>query len=171
MTGSLWIVMAGNAVAAAILLFAASAKLVAPDVLGRSLLRLTGRPALAGRAPVRAIGLLELALALGLLVEPVRQPASALVLLLGLAFIAAGIAGRIRKVEEPCGCFGAQSRQPMGYQNIVLGLLVGLVGTANLATAQALSQHGRTAAPILAAALLCGICIVTGRSVLRAAPH
>ncbi len=171
MTGSLWIVLAGNAVAAAVLLFAASAKLVAPDVLGRSLLRLTGRPALAGRGPVRAIGVLELVLALGLLVEPIRLPASGLVVLLGLAFIAAGVAARVRKVDEPCGCFGALSQQPMGYQNIALGLLVGLVGVANLMTAQPLSEHGRTATPILAAALLCGICIVTGRSVLRAAPH
>lgn len=171
MTSSLWIVVAANAVAAAVLLFAASAKLVAPDVLGRSLLRLTGRPALAGRGPVRAIGVLELVLALGLLVEPVRLAVSGLVVLLGLIFIVAGIAARVRKVDEPCGCFGALSQQPMGYQNIGLGLLVGLVGTANLATAPPLPQDGRTAAPILAAALLGGICIVTGRSVLRAAPH
>ena len=59
----------------------------------------------------------------------------------------------------------------MGYQNIVLGLLVGVLGSVNLATAQTLPQQGRTAAPILAAGLLCGICIMTGRSVLRAAPR
>ncbi|HET6210169.1 MAG TPA: hypothetical protein VFD94_07295, partial [Jatrophihabitans sp.] len=54
-------------------------------------------------------------------------------------------------------------------QNIVLGLLVGLVGVANLATARALPSDGRTAAPILAAALLCLLCIVTARPLLRAA--
>ena len=101
MTGSLWIVRWRATPWRAILLFAASAKLVAPDLLGRSLLRLTDRPALAARAPVRAIGMVELVLALGLLVEPLRQLAGGLVLVLGLAFIAAGIAGRIRKVDEP----------------------------------------------------------------------
>ena len=153
MTGSLWIVVAGNAVAAAVLLFAASAKLVAPDVLGRSLLKLTGRPGLAGRGPVRAIGLLELVFALGLVAEPVRY-----VRPLGRSSV------YLRdSAAWPTGLAGLRSNHDF--------LLVGLVGAANLVTTQPLTEQGRTAAPILAAGLLCGICIVTGRSVLRVAPH
>ena len=169
MAGSWWVLVAGNAVAASILLFASSAKLVSPDALSRSLLRLTGRPTMSSRQLVRAIGVIEAAIALGILIEPLRLTASVLLALLGLAFIGLGIAGRVRQVDEPCGCFGTASQQPLGNQNIALGLLVGTVAVANLVTAHQLSESARTAAPILTAALLCLTCIVTGRSVIKPA--
>ncbi|HJQ03778.1 MAG TPA: MauE/DoxX family redox-associated membrane protein [Jatrophihabitans sp.] len=169
MAGNSWLLVAGNAVAASILLFASSAKLVSPDALSRSLLRLTGRSTMSSRQLVRAIGVIEAVIALGILVEPLRMTASGLLGLLGLAFIVLGITGRIRKVDEPCGCFGAASQQPLGNQNVALGLLVGIVGVANLVTAQQLSDNARTAVPMLAAALLCLACIFTGRSVLKSA--
>jgi hypothetical protein len=169
MSGSSWILVAGNAVAASILFFASSAKLVAPQALSRSLLRLTGRPAMSSREVVRAIGVVEALIALGVLIEPIRMTASVLLGLLGLSFIALGVAGRVGKVDEPCGCFGAASQQPLGNQNIALGLVVGIVGAANLVPAHPWSENARAAAPILAAALLCLICIVTSRSAMRPA--
>lgn len=169
MSQSLWILVVWNAVAASILLFAASAKLVSPQALSRSLLRLTGSSALSSREVVRGIGVLETLLAVGVLVEPVRSAAGALLALLGLSFVALGVTGRVRKVDEPCGCFGVASDQPLGNQNIVLGLVVGAAGAANLIAAHPLSENARAGAPILTAALLCLICMATGRSVMRPA--
>jgi hypothetical protein len=169
MAGSSWLLVAGDAAAASILLFAACAKLVSPQPLSRSLMRLTGRPALSSRAVVRALGLFETVIALGVLIEASRLTAGVLLAMLGLAFIALGVTGRARKVDEPCGCFGATSQQPLGNQNIALGVLIGVVGIANLLPAHPLPDSARSAAPILAATLLCLICIVTGRSVMQPA--
>lgn len=167
MAGNWWVLVAGNAVAASILLIAASAKLVSPDPLSRSLLRLTGRSAMSSRRVVRAIGVVEAVVALGVLVEPIRLTASVLLGLLGAVFIGVGITGRVRRVDEPCGCFGATSQQPLGKQNIALGLLIGIVGVANLVATDQLSENARTAAPILTATLLCLTCILAGRPVLK----
>lgn len=166
MAGSSWILLAGNAIVASILLLAASAKLVSPLALSRSLMQVTGRSALSSSTVVRAIGVLEAAIALGVLIAPVRQTAAVLLAMLGLSFLALGIAGRLRDADEPCGCFGATSQQPLGYQNIGLGLVVGAVGVANLVISYQPSDNARAAAPILTAVLLCLACIVTGRPVL-----
>ncbi|MGI8665698.1 MAG: MauE/DoxX family redox-associated membrane protein [Jatrophihabitans sp.] len=162
-----WILTAGNAVAASILLFAAFAKLASPQILSRTLLRLTDRPAMSSREVVRAVGLVEAAAAFGLLVEPARRTAGLVLVLLGIAFVSLGVIGRIRKVDEPCGCFGAASQQPLGYQNIVLGALIGAAGAANLVASGQLSDDARAGAPLIAAGMLCVICLITNRSTMR----
>jgi len=166
MPASGWFTVPADAIAAAILLFAACAKLVAPNALARSLEQLTGRPAFSGRATVRLIGAAEVLIAFGLLLEPSRLVASGLLCLLGLSFAALGGIGRARKVNEPCGCFGASSQQPLGMQNIVFGLLFLVIGVANLATADRLTDDVRAAPPLLAAGLLCVACAAAGRSLL-----
>lgn len=167
MIASQWIVVAGNAVAASVLLFASFTKLVSPDALGRSLLRLTNRQTLSSVEVVRTIGVGEAVIATALLIEPARLTASLLLGLLGLSFMALGITGRIRKVDEPCGCFGAASQQPLGNQNIVLGVLIAAIGAINLQHAGQLSDSARATAPILTAGLLCLICLATSRSSMR----
>jgi hypothetical protein len=166
MAGSSWILLAGNAIVASTLLLAASAKLVSPLALSRSLTQVTGRAALSSREVVRGIGILEAAIALGVLIEPVRPTSAVLLAVLGLSFLALGIAGRVRDANEPCGCFGAASQRPLGYQNVGLGLVICAVGVANLLISYQPSDDARAAAPILTAALLCLACMVTGRSVL-----
>lgn len=166
MAASSWILLAGNAIVASILLLAASAKLVSPLALSRSLMQVTGRSTLSSREVVRGIGVLEAAIALGVLIEPVRPTAAVLLAVLGLSFLALGIAGRVRDADEPCGCFGATSQQPLGYQNVWLGLVVGAVGVANLFLSYQPSDNARAAAPILTAVLLCLACLVIGRPVL-----
>jgi hypothetical protein len=170
MPASGWLTVPADAVAAAILLFAACAKLVSPVALSRSLRQMTDARALSSPATARAVGLAEAAVAFGLLIESVRLAASGLLCLLGLSFVALGTLGRLRKVNEPCGCFGAASQQPLGIQNIVLGLLLAAVGVANLVTADRLTDDVRAAPPLLAAALLLLACLLTGRRVLRGSP-
>lgn len=167
MPASGWLTVPADAVAAAILLFAACAKLVSPDALSRSLRRLTDARALSSHTAARAVGVAEAAVAFGLLIESVRLAASGLLCLLGLCFVALGTLGRLRKVDEPCGCFGAVSQRPLGAQNIVLGLLLAAVGVANLVTADRLTDDVRAAPPLLAAALLCLACMLTGRGLVR----
>jgi hypothetical protein len=172
MPASGWLTVPADAIAASILLFAACAKLVSPDALARSLNRLTsaglgGRVSSAGHAVVRAIAVAEVVVAFGVLIEPIRFVASALLCLLGLSFAALGVLGRVRRVDEPCGCFGAASQQPLGIQNIVFGLLFTLIGVANLVTADQLTDDVRAAPPLLAAGLLCSASVITGRSLLR----
>jgi hypothetical protein len=167
MPASGWFTVPADAVAAAILLFAASAKLVAPAPLARALHRLTNSTLLSRPATARAIGGLEAAVALVLLIEPVRLAGSVLLCLLGSSFAALGAVGRVRKADEPCGCFGMTSRQPMGIRNIVLGLLLVLIGAINLATADRLTGDTRAAPVLLAAGLLCLTCAITGRGLLR----
>ncbi len=167
MPASAWITVPADVVAATILLYAASTKLVAPDALARVLHRLTNSPALSSAATVRTVGTIEAVVALLLLFEPSRLPASALLVLLGLSFAALGTVGWVRKLDEPCGCFGAASQQPLGVRNVLLGLLFAVVGAANLATADRLAGDNRAAPPLLAAALLCLACLGTGRELLQ----
>jgi hypothetical protein len=168
MPASGWFTVPADALAAAVLLFAAAAKLVSPDPLARSLRRLTRTPSLSSHVAVRGVGGIEVAVAFGMLIEPIRLAASVLLCLLGLSFAALGGLGRARKVAEPCGCFGLSSQQPLGSRNIAAGLLLIAIGAANLATADRLIGDVRAAPPLLAAALLCLACAATGRSLLRA---
>lgn len=165
-----WVLVSADAVVATVLLYAALAKLAAPAPLGRSLLKLTNSSRLAGPEAVRAIGVIEALVAVGLLVEPVRTSASGLLILLGLAFISLGISGRARHIDEPCGCFGAASQQPLGNQNIVLGVLIAIVGALNLASSVQLSHDARAAGPILTAGLLSLASIATWHAVSRQRP-
>jgi hypothetical protein len=168
MPASGWFTVPADAIAAAVLLFAAAAKLVSPDALARSLRRLTDAPVLSGQVAVRVIGGIEVAVAFGMLIEPIRLATSVLLCLLGLSFAALGGFGRARKVAEPCGCFGLSSQQPLGSRNIAAGLLFIAIGGANLAIADRLTGDVRAAPPLLAAGLLCLACAATGRSLLRA---
>jgi hypothetical protein len=156
------LVCLGNAVAAAILVNAAAAKLVAPERLATALRQLApasiagwigldGEGTGAGIA--RTAAGVEAAAAVGLLVPEVRVPAAALLALLGACFAALGLAGSVRGGTAPCGCFGVDSDRPLGAANVVGGLA--MVGLAALNARHGLGAGSRyaEAAPALASIL------------------
>jgi len=159
-------IVAANAVGAAVLLFAAFAKFASPQLLARSLHKLTGRNALSSTTTVRVIGAMETVVAFGLLPSATRLIAATVLVLLGLSFVSLGIVGRARRIDEPCGCFGALSQQPLGNQNIVLGVVLALIGAQNLRFTDALSHDAAAAGPILAAGLLGLASIAMSRSTM-----
>lgn len=165
-----WLIVLANALAASILLFAALTKLAAPAPLGRSLQKLTSSATLSSHVAVRAIGVLEATIAFAVLINPIRAAAGLALGLLGLTFVSLGVVGRVRRIDEPCGCFGAASQQPLGTQNIVLGALLVAIAVSNLTSNVQLSQDARAAAPIITAGLLGLAGIATGRSVQRRIP-
>lgn len=108
--------------AAALLLgVAGAAKLLRPTATGAALAT-AGLPA--GTGAVRAVGVLEAAIAIGVVVRGGRVPT----LLLALTYLAfAGFVLRLRSVDTsaPCGCFGRST--PVGVPHIVLNLASSLV--------------------------------------------
>lgn len=156
-----------NAPAAALLLFAASAKLVSPAVLARSLFLLTQRKALSADAVVRAIGAAEALVAVGLMVPALRLESAAALGVFGVFFLLSGVLARIRHLQEPCGCFGAVSRQPLGWLNVVFGCAFILDSVLNLTIQASLVSGYATAMPLIAGILLCGINLATASRVTR----
>jgi hypothetical protein len=167
MSADLWILALGNALVAAALLLASFAKVVSPAILGRSLMLLTNRESLSKAAFVRTVGIVEAAVAAGLMLPASRVIASRALGLLGLVFIVAGILGKIRHVKEPCGCFGAISDKPFGWSNVLFGMLFVLACITN-GVVQLHSMHTYlTAVPVTSGILICTICLITGTGMLR----
>lgn len=154
-----WVLAVANAGIAALLLFAAAAKLVSPAILGQTLRSLTGIAA-SGRSPVvRMIGGIEATVAICLTIPVLRVPSALAVAVLGVAFIAVGVLARVRHLEEPCGCFGAAASSAPGLLNVVLGLAVLACSTLNLAVRPAVSTAYREALPVGAAGALLLACL------------
>ncbi len=167
MPADLWILTLCNALVAAALLLASVAKLVSPAVLGRSLLLLTNHESLSTTTVVRTVGIVEAAVAFGLMLPISRVIASSATGLLGLAFIVAGFAGKSRHIKEPCGCFGAASGRPLGWSSVSFGTLFILAFIANgVLPAHSMSAYV-TAVPVISGIFICAICLVTGTGILR----
>ncbi len=155
-----WLLTCVNAVAAALLLNSGLAKVVAPDVLRRALVEVV--PSFAGtNAPVlvRALAAVELAAAVALLVAPARMAAALVTALLGVGFAAFGLLGKLRGSSTPCGCFGASDKQPLGWTNVALGVLLAAVLPLNAANGPVTHPDYTAGALMLAAMgtlLLCG---------------
>lgn len=116
---------------AVILTNAAAAKLALPQRLQRALTDLTipGVPSV-NPAVVRAVAIVELLVAVGLLLLPAKLPVVLATVILGTSFAVLGVAGWSRHSELPCGCLGS-SDSPLGPVNIVAGAALVLVGALN----------------------------------------
>lgn len=110
------------AVAACVLIFAGVSKLVDPNPLGSTLGRLTGRSAPISSRLVRALALLEIAG--GMLSCVLGGVGAAIaVLLLGVAFAAAGVAALAKGLAIPCNCLGGPKRNldsQLGRRQVLL---------------------------------------------------
>lgn len=133
---NVWVLPAINAIAASLLLNSGIAKVVTPGPPLRALTEVS--PALKkrlGEAALRGVGGVEIVVAAALLLAPLRIPAAATALALGAVFALLGLLGILRHSEAPCGCFGASSRRPLGWTNIILGIAVAAVYPANIVLA------------------------------------
>ena len=116
------VVAAAASVGAAILLNAAVAKGVSPAQLAGALAELVpSMRSLHGTLLVRFLIVAEVVTAGMLIAAPGHVVTRSLVLILGIFFVAAGVAGRIRGSVRPCGCFGRLREGPMGWISIALG--------------------------------------------------
>lgn len=125
-----WILLAANALAAAMLLTAGLGKLVSPDPVRRALTEIVPGT-VRTRTVVRGFALAETLAAVSLLVPAVRVPAAAGTSALGVCFVALGLRGRFGRSTEPCGCFGPSSRRPLGWANVGVGLALAAVYPLN----------------------------------------
>jgi hypothetical protein len=159
-----------NAAASAVLLFASFAKLVSPAMLQRSLVLITHRESLSTAALVRTIGTVEAAVAVGLMLAASRLVASWAVGLLGIAFVALGIIGKHRHIQEPCGCLGAVSDMPLGWSNVAFGTLFIAASITNvMLKPNNLAASYVTAVPVISGILICAVCLLTSTRILRSA--
>lgn len=130
-----------NAAIAALLLVAASAKLVSPDQLLLALRELSDHLAPhVTQAHVRGYGVLEIVAGVLLLPSPTRLIGAALVAVLGTSFAVVGILGSRRSSRIACGCFGNLRGRPLGQVNVILGSVFIAVGVANIALPQSPSD-------------------------------
>jgi hypothetical protein len=165
-----WSLTAANAAGAALLLNSGIAKAVTPDPLRRALSELV--PALeTERTPslIRGLAAVEAVAAVALLVGPARIAAAVLTALLGLVFTAFGLLGKVRGGSAPCGCFGASGRQPLGWTNVVLGLLLAAVYPINVVGGVGTSSRAdyTSGAVLLAAIGSLLLCVYTHRRLVN----
>jgi len=173
--GQQWFLAVANAGIAALLLFAATAKLASPSALGQTLRVLTGVPASGRTSVVRVIGGTEAVVAVCLTIPVLRVLSALAVAVLGVAFIVVGTLARVRHLEEPCGCFGAATDSAPGLVNIVLGLAALADSVLDLVIRPAVTVAYREALPIGAACALLLACVaawsLTGRRSSRLSPQ
>jgi hypothetical protein len=162
-----WTVILFNSLVAALLLFASFAKLVSPAMLARTLFLMTNRESLSTATMVRAIAVAEAASAIGIMVPVLRLAAAAAIGVLGVAFTVSGVAARVRHVEEPCGCFGAVSRQPIGLLNVSFGVVIIADAVFNFVIRGNLVAEYAAKAPAFTGILICAICLITWLSAAR----
>lgn len=107
---------------AGLLLYSGSGKLLAPADLSAALAEIvrTGR---SYRRVVRVMATAEVAVSVLLTLRPELPLTRVAVGGLGASFAAAGIAGRVRRAERPCGCFGSSSAGSLGLWNAAVGLV------------------------------------------------
>jgi hypothetical protein len=169
MSAALLMLTVCNALVAAVLLFASFAKLISPVILARSLMLLANRKALAAAVIVRAIGIVEAVVAIGLMFPASRLIASYILGSLGFAFISLGIVGKGRRIREPCGCFGVISGKPLGWSSVAFGALFILACITNGALSVESADTYMTAVPVISGLLICALCLITSTSILRRA--
>jgi hypothetical protein len=125
--------------AAAVVLCAGAGKLAVPWPAARAVRAVRVLPAseAAATVVVRSVALAEIMIATAVPVRSTRVPAAIALGALGLTFVGFGLALRLRRGAVSCGCFGRDTGHPAGWRNVVGG--VGLVGvaTANVASAGA----------------------------------
>lgn len=115
-------------VLAAAVLCAGLAKLAVPAATRGAVMELITCSGRVADFAVRSLALAEIASAGALLSTAGRRPGAAAVTVLGLLFAGAGLAGRVRHVTAPCGCYGRLGGAPLGPRNVVLGLLAAVMG-------------------------------------------
>jgi hypothetical protein len=123
-----------NAIAASLLLNSGIAKTVAAGPPRRAVEEIV--PVLDSAvigAALRAVAIVEIAVAAALPAPPVRAPAAVVASLLGASFVVLGLLGIARHSKAPCGCFGASGRRPLGWSNVVLGLVLAAAYPINAA--------------------------------------
>ena len=150
-----WLVGGVNAVAASVLVVAATAKLAAPrqsllalrELFGSRSERLTAHG-------VRAFAVVEVAAAVALLVAGTRTAGALLVAALGACFASLGLLGRVRRSRVACGCFGRAGGRPLGLSNAAMGLALVLAAPLNLSIdVSAATAHDYSRAALIGAAL------------------
>lgn len=149
-----WVVLALDVVAASMLISAGLVKLVSPGQLAAALTELRrGARQEVGHATVRAAAGLEIVIGCGLLAPALRVTAAAGAAVAGLCFAALGVAGRLGRSTEPCGCAGGYGGRPLGLANVALGLTLIAVLPANLLVAphveRSLGNHGTVGTAVL----------------------
>lgn len=152
------LLVCADAVVVALLVRGGAAKLVAPALGAAAAGELRPDRGPVPAAVIRALAVVEIAVAVAMALPSLRGPAHVPLAALGLLFAGAGILGLLRGSTEPCGCFGADSTRPLGASNV-------LMGAAILAdAASALWVHGvGTSRTDSAAAGVAGLgAIVTG---------
>jgi hypothetical protein len=155
-----------NSLVAALLLFASSAKLVSPAILARSLFLLTQRKSLSAVAAVRAIGVAEAFVAVGLMLPTLRLESAAALGIFGIAFSLSGVLARIRHLQEPCGCFGVISHRPLGWLNVILGAMIICDSILNFIISP--GSEYVAIIPVTSGILLCSIHLAAAPRVTRA---
>jgi hypothetical protein len=154
-----WVIVLCNSLVAGLLLFASFAKLVSPAALSRSLLLLTGRESLSTVTAVRAVGLVEIIVAIGLMFPDLRLTAAAALGVLGLVFAFSGAMARVRHIAEPCGCFGMVTSRPLGLLNVFFGAALMAVAAVNFLPRESLAAQYTVKLPVFTGILLCVICL------------
>lgn len=160
--------------AADTLIFASVGKFTSPSALGRALADVLAlnNPVRAGW--IRAVAAVEALAAATLLASSVLAVPIGYMLLAacGAIFVAFGVLGRLRATTAPCGCFGAQGREPLGLSNIAIGsafLVVSLLGTFRFLT-PATAGSAATDLPtilLMAAAGLVALTLLSNRALIR----
>jgi hypothetical protein len=127
-----WVLLAVNTIAASLLLNSGIAKTVAPGPPGRAVAEIV--PAVDRaviEAVVRGAAFAEIAVAAALPFRTLRLPGAVAVSLLGASFVVLGLLGAARHSKAPCGCFGTSRTRPLGWLNVVLGLVLAAVYPVN----------------------------------------
>jgi hypothetical protein len=147
---------AAAAVLAAVLAWAAAAKLARRDEATRGMraLRLPAAPLLA-----RAVPAVELVLAAALLAAPRAGAAAAVVVL--AAFSAVLLRAIRGGVTSPCACFGTAAAEPVSSLELMRNALLGVLAASALLAP-------RPVVPAPAEVVVVAIGVVAGRAVLAA---
>lgn len=171
MTLADWLVAAVTAAAAALLINAGATKVAGPDPLRLAVAELfPARGQQVTVTLVRAFGVVETLVAVGLLITPTRLASAVAGAALGGCFLAFGALGLARRSTLPCGCFGAASRRPPGWINIALGAAMLIPWTA-VAVAGPVPAADHTAysaaAPLLASISAVLLCLAQNRRLIK----
>ncbi len=153
---------------APLLLTAGAAKLAAPREAAESVAGLAGTrralAAFAGVPLIRAVAIVELIAGILLAIPNTRGAGAVLGVVFGAGFIVLGLLGQLGGASIGCGCFGAASARPLGYRNVLMGLIV-----LGLATTAGLSSTGTTTAArdlAIASLLTCLLTLAVFRELL-----
>lgn len=183
MTNIEWWIVAGNGLAAAVLINAGLAKLAFPRPLSRALSEVlpvrrsaataqtTTVPASTAPAAAttiliptaipRGFALLEVTAGVALLIPGTRLIAAGAATVLGVLFAGLGTLGWLRRSTVPCGCLGTHGDRPLGGRNVLIGLALAAVFPFNRLAAPEGEGSGDYAswAPLTASLLMLVLCL------------